>query len=153
MTLVTIKSLIIGLSLLTQGPTLEQLLETPSAQEIVDRWGSVCVANAGNLADQKSAVEELGLEWPYIVRIEEDENIRACSVSAVIESPEAYAELLLITWRENRLGTLMVVSESENRIVMYAVRDGRHFLVSVELDYLDIRPVGSVTLAERIESK
>ena len=48
-----------------QEPTIDQLLATPTAGEIVARWKSVCFDHAGNIDAQIQAIKDTGLTWPY----------------------------------------------------------------------------------------
>ncbi len=48
-----------------QQPTIDQLLATPTAAEIVQRWKSVCFDHAGNIEAQIQAMKDTGLTWPY----------------------------------------------------------------------------------------
>ena len=50
---------------IAQEPTIEQLLATPTAAEIVGQWKAVCLDHAGDPITQEATVKSTGLTWPY----------------------------------------------------------------------------------------
>jgi len=77
-----------------QEPTLDQLLATPAAAEIVARWKSVCFDHAGNIDAQIQAIKDTGLTWPYQAMTGRRGNKPYCMVLSSTKVGTAAADFL-----------------------------------------------------------
>lgn len=67
-------------------PTIEQLMATPSAAEIVAQWKAVCLDHSGDMRAQRRAMNDLGVTWPYQVMFDDNREARACFVVSSTEA-------------------------------------------------------------------
>jgi len=101
-----------GSAAAAEEPTLDQLLATPSASDIVSQWKTICLDHAGDTKAQKAAVKASGLTWPYQVYFLKDKDGPACvvvssiaaadTVDSLYAAVEIGASPTVLTERKNR---------------------------------------------------